>query len=113
MSRYIPIEERDLTKLPKWARQEIERLQRDLEYAHERLEAGPDDSRVFAEPYSDHPRPLGHDAHIAFVPEGGGSIIGDGFKVSIVADGIEVYGGDSLSIYPRSSNVVLIKRERF
>ena len=102
------IEERDLTKLPKWASQEIERLQSNLAYVHGLLEAGPEDSRVFAEPYSDHPRPLGKDAHIEFRPTPDTKL-----KVAIEKDGIEVYGGDSLMVYPRSSNVVRIKMERF
>lgn len=53
-------------KLPKWARDELGRLRRDLEHERERLAQGPEDSDTFADPYSDTPRPLGRKAHIEF-----------------------------------------------
>jgi hypothetical protein len=58
--------EHDLTKIPKWARQEIERLRTDVAYLREKLEAGPADSDVFADPYGDSPRPLGRGTMIEF-----------------------------------------------
>lgn len=102
------METRNREKLPKWARNEIERLERDLAYAKAHLMEGPEDSRVFANPYSDLTRkPLG-DADILFE-------FGDHKKiiVKLTDEGIEVYGSSSLSsslqIQPRASNVVRIK----
>ena len=56
-----------MTKLPKWAQRRIEVLERDLEYAHQQLSAGPEDSNVFADPYSDTLKPLGKDVSVEFV----------------------------------------------
>jgi hypothetical protein len=58
--------EHDLSKIPKWARQEIERLRADNEAMAARLAAGPGDSDVFADPYSDVKRPLGRGTMIEF-----------------------------------------------
>lgn len=93
-------------KLPKWAQHELERLERDLAYAKKRLADGPEDSRVFADPYSDPPRPLGRDTSIDFkLGEGWGQRI----NVRIEDDGIKIMGGNRLSIIPKASNVVHIR----
>lgn len=58
--------EHDLTRIPKWARTEIERLRADNAYLSEKLAAGPADSDVFADPYNETPRPLGRGTIIEF-----------------------------------------------
>lgn len=107
-------EERDLSRLPKWAQNEIRYLRRDLKHAEDKLREGPEDSVVFANPYSETSRPLGDD-HIAFMPSGTTPEDGwhQGFKVSIEGDTLEVYGGDQLCVFPASSNVVKLKLRRF
>jgi hypothetical protein len=55
----------DETKLPKYAQDELNRLRRDLAHAHAKLEAGPEDSDTFADPYL-HPRPLGKGESVEF-----------------------------------------------
>lgn len=93
-------------RLPKWAKQELTRLERDLAYAKERLAEGDEDSRVFADPYSDTPRPLGHDTSIEFVL---GPKWGDKINVRIDGHGIKVAGGNRLAVIPNASNVVYIE----
>ncbi len=93
-------------KLPKWAQREITRLECDLAYAKDKLAAGPEDSRVFADPYSDPPRPLGHDTSIDFVL---GEKWGDKINVRIDGNGIKVVGGNRLAVIPNASNVVYIE----
>lgn len=54
-------------RLPKWAQQEIDRLERDLDDARAKLSAGPEDSDTFADPYSEQARrPLGQGPTIMF-----------------------------------------------
>jgi len=97
-------------KLPKWAQREIERLQRDLEHAKARLATGPEDSRVFADPYNDTPRPLGHDTTIDFRFSDSWH---DRLTVRIEGNGVRLMGGSRLVITPEASNVVHIEtRER-
>jgi hypothetical protein len=98
--------EHDLSKLPKWAQQEISRLRANEKHLRRRIEAGPEDSNVFAEPYSDSPTPLGKDTTIEFR-------FGDGwhqkFKVDLVGEYLEIYGGNTLQVEPQASNVVRIR----
>jgi hypothetical protein len=55
-----------MDRLPAWAQNKIGRLERDLEAARKTLAAGPEDSNVFAEPYSAARRPLGCGTMIQF-----------------------------------------------
>lgn len=97
-------------RLPKWAQQELQRLERDLAYAKARLAQGPEDSRVIADPYSDPPRPLGSDTSIDFRFGDGWS---DRINVRIDDGGIRVMGGSRLVVTPEASNVIRIEtRER-
>lgn len=94
----------DVSKLPKWAQQEIDRLKRDLTDALDEIAAGPEDSDTFANPYSNAPRPLGKEPTIEFVLDNS-----DMFRTRVVrvrkdGDRLYVNGGDLLTIYPRSSN---------
>ena len=100
----------DRAKLPKWAQQELQRLEQDLAHAEEKLAAGPEDSNTFADPYADAARPLGRDTTVEFRfgPETSEKI-----QVRIDGDKLYVYGGDSLAIAPRSSNAIYVKAERW
>ena len=102
----------DVTKLPKWAQQEISRLERDLAYARAKLAAGPEDSNTFAEPYGAAPRPLGTGTLIRFQlgdPEDWGGYI----DAHIEGDRLVVHSGHSLSVKPWASNVIHVKPERW
>jgi len=103
--RFTPEE---LAKLPQWARRKIEPLQADLAYAHERLAQGPEDSRVFADPYSEVPRPLG-DAAVEFVLDPSLGHAGR-IRVRLMEDGLlDLNGtGRGLVVMPSASNTVQI-----
>lgn len=108
----MPAPTRNYAALPKWARQEIARLTRDLESARAQLAAGPEESNTFADPYSEAPRPLGKDTTIEFH-------VGDNklrVRIDRTSRGdeyIDVNGGDMLQIEPRASNGVMIRMRRF
>lgn len=53
-------------RLPQWAQRELQRLRNDLAYEREKLAAGPEDSTVFVDPYSEVPRPLGKHPNVQF-----------------------------------------------
>lgn len=90
-------------RLPKWAQQELSRLERDLEHFQAKLREGPEDSNTFADPYGDAPRPLGASPVIEFR-------VGNGrFRVAVEADRgvfgrISVNGDQPVSIKPGASN---------
>ena len=104
----------DVTKLPKWAQQEIERLERDVEHFQATLSVGPDDSNTFADPYSSAPRPLGHGTTIEFVMTDGTRIRvrAERNSVSGAYDRIDVNGGDTIAVLPRAANSVEIQVQR-
>lgn len=104
----------NIESLPKWAQAEISRLQHDLKWLEAKLSAGPEDSRTFADPYSDAPRPLGLDPTIEF-RLGEGEARGKRIRVKISEDGevLEISGDDSIHIQPRSSNSIQIKSGRY
>lgn len=93
----------DVTKLPKWAQQRIEVLERDLERAHKQLAEGPADSRIFADPYI-HNRPLGEDEIIRFH-------LREGFHIDARLRGerLEIHGVEQFVVAPRSSNVIEVR----
>ena len=100
-----------LEKLPKWAQDEISRLERDLAYWQERASIGPDESNTFAHPYSEFPTPLGMDAQIEFRSRGPGP----GKKLRVMLDShgdLDVNGDDSIMIFPYSGNGVKIRLGR-
>jgi hypothetical protein len=100
--------EHDITKLPKWAQREISRLTRDLVANKAKLAQGPENSNVFADPYSDAPRPLGRDTSISFrlTDEDRRS---NRVIVRMDGDKLVIQGGDSLSILPRASNSFYVR----
>lgn len=93
-------------RLPKWAQQEIVRLERDLAYAKARLADDPGNSRVFADPYSDPPRPLGYDTAIDFRF---GEAWSERITVRIDRGGLKLHGGSTLLITPDASNVIHVE----
>lgn len=101
----MPPPERDLSKLPKWARQEIERLRADLAYTQEKLSAGPADSDTFADPYSNAPRPLGCGTAIEFRF---GNDWSQKFQARLIGDKLQINAGNTLVVFPHASNVVSI-----
>lgn len=99
----------DVTKLPKWAQQRIETLERNLAHAHAKLAEGPKDSRVFSNPYAESPTPLGRDPHILFKV---GPDFGEEIHVTIDGKGIKVMGGSRIAIFPQDANVMQIRSFR-
>jgi hypothetical protein len=97
----------DITKLPVWAQHRIAKLERDVEHYQRELRVGPEDSVVFADPYSEAPRPLG-DAMVAFQL---GDDPRDVVRVRRSTNGrlLDVNGGDGLMVMPRASNSIEIK----
>lgn len=104
----------DVTKLPKWAQQEIARLERSVEHWQGVASQGSEDSTVFADAYSDAPRPLGEDPVITFSPIGMG--IGS-IRVTRSKRGsnvIEVMANEGvLEVSPQSSNVIRVRVNRW
>lgn len=101
--------EYDVARLPQWAQREITRLQREVAHLRERLETGPEDSDVFAHPYSESPTPLGKDACIEFHLNGRSERL----TVRINEDRmLSIMGSDSIEVLPHSSNLVEIKIRR-
>lgn len=97
----------DITKLPKWAQTEIERLQADLDYYREKLrQVGDGDTEVWVRSHAigEH-EPLPRGTHIIFKLPNGGT------EVSAVGETLELYGrsGGSLAVLPRSSNVAWVR----
>jgi hypothetical protein len=94
-------------RLPRYAQQLIERLQRDLDHANERLAEGPEGSDTFADPYATPPRPLGTGTMIQF---GAGD---ETFKVHY-EDGqlciaLQTMGPRDLAVLPWSANSVRLE----
>lgn len=108
------MKERDITKLPKWAQIEISRLQRDVKWYKDKLEAGPDNSDTFADPYGRAVRPLGKGPRIAFVglPGDRQTIIARLDRDTDNEPYLEIRGLNSLQIQPRASNVVHIRTDK-
>ena len=100
----------DRTKLPTWAQRVLERLERDLEYAEQRLTAGPEDSNTFADPYAEASRPLGRDVSVEFRT---GPTRSERVIVRVNKDKVNIHGGNSLRIFPSSSNVIEVQPARF
>lgn len=98
--------ERDISKLPKWAQNEIERLQHNLDSAHKRLAAGPEDSDTFADPYYDTPRPLGCGTAIEFRV---GPDWNQKFQARLIGEKLQIHGGDTIVVLPHASNVVSLE----
>ena len=113
MKRIDPNDPANLAKLPRWAQQEIDRLKRNEEHYLKKLNAGPEDSDTFADPYASGKRPLGRGTLIEFVL--GQNKHGRDQSVRVrteqLRDGtvlLNVSGSDGLTVYPRASNSIEI-----
>lgn len=93
-------------KIENLAQREISRLRADVEHYKAKLAIGPEDSRVFADPYSDAARPLGNSTTVAFYVEE------DGARFLVRLDGehlnVMLSHGNALHVVPAASNVVRI-----
>lgn len=111
-----------LARLPKYARDRITQLERNLAYAQAKLATGPEDSNTFADPYyGTVPRPLGQDSTIEFRLDSYDDKRHHDQVIQARVDRsrhpephsyLYVNGGDSLLVEPQSSNVVRIRLAR-
>lgn len=110
MSPRVTPEQREqrLARLPRWARMELDRLQRDLDHAHAQLAAGPEDSDTFVHTYSEPDRPLGTAPSIRFAFDGAGSEARSYVEVRLVRGRVEVRGSGSIDVRPEGSNGLTI-----
>jgi hypothetical protein len=101
----------NIAALPKWAQAEITRLERAVEYWQGVASVGPDESNTFANPFSDAPKPLGHDVTIEFVTTAGQKLRAslERDQVTGLYDRLEISGDGLLAVHPRAANVVWIK----
>lgn len=107
----MSLTEEQLARLPKYARDHIRNLERDLERAHAKIQAGPLDSNVTLDPYSEsYAQPLGKDVTIRFGDEGGTNYTvkfnGEREQLQIHAHGQKY--GDRLVILPSASNSLFL-----
>jgi hypothetical protein len=102
---------RDISKLPKWAQQEITRLRGSVEHWQRVASVGPDESNTFADPYSDAPRPLGAGTTIEFVMTTGRkiSVALERSSVSGMYDRLYINGDDSIAVFPSAANACSIQ----
>lgn len=111
-------DEERFARLPLWARRRIEVLEMNNTHLTAKLAEGPEDSDTFADPHRDDARPLGSGTTIRFMLDGA-EIDGDRWqdyidaRLSETGDYLIVTAGDSLTLYPSSSNVVHIKQGRY
>lgn len=108
-------EQARMARLPSWARQEIERLERTVADLENRIAVGPEDSDTFVVGYSRPDTPLGERTTIRFnldVDGGGRSgYIEAGIQEGTWAGGrvLVVRGAESLEILSGSGNMVFIR----
>lgn len=106
-----------IAKLPKWARQEIERLEKNVAHYIAQLVAGDEDSDTFANPHSTAKRPLGRGTSIEFVlgQDKRGHDLAIRVRTESLRDGtamLDVSGSDGLNVLPRASNRIEITTGR-
>jgi hypothetical protein len=105
----------DLSKLPRWARERIQFLERRVQEAADREAMGPEDSNTFLNPHLDHdsvrrPTPLGRDAHVRWHLEGDEERF---YLEARLDDGVLlVMSSHLLAVRPKSSNVINVELVR-
>ena len=102
---------RDLSKLPKWAADEIRRLEANLKYAQEKLQAlGAENPRVIVNPNSDLRFGLEADARVRFMFENSNGWVDVPGYLDLGIDEedgvLNVYASDTVLIEPKGSNVL-------
>jgi hypothetical protein len=103
----------DINKLPKWARQLIEKLKADVSFYNERLSElkGEGETNVYIQEGIDTPIPLPKDSRIIFKVDNQDDIHNQ-IMVNIIDENIvEVRSGRSIKIIPRVSNSIYIEKE--
>ena len=105
---------RDITKLPKWAQQEITRLERSVEHWKAVASVGPEDSTVFADAFSAAPRPLGEDPVIQFNKCGMGLADIRIARAAVGSNVLEISTTEgTLEVSPQSGNVIRVRAGRW
>lgn len=104
-------DKQDTSKLPKWAQQRIDKLERDVEYWKARATEGPENSDTFISWPMDSPKPLGSGYNIRFVV---GSGSGDYIEVRNQQDGsVEVRTAwRGMRIHPTASNTIVVRQDK-
>ena len=99
---------RDVTKLPKWAQQEISRLTANEKYwQNKAMEMETGDTNVFQQDLMDR-RPMMRDSTIIFVTDDTEFQIGfRGGELQVMTLGSK--GKDRLAVRPQSSNVIVLE----
>lgn len=106
---------KDITRLPKWAQERIDLLERSVEHYKAKLEEGPANSNTFADPYSDARRPLGQDARVRWVleqrtfPSREGTHDSQYIEAHLVEGRLRVTTSDGMRLGPESSNSLYIE----
>jgi hypothetical protein len=103
--------EHNRESLPKWARDEIERLERSVEYWKTKYSVGPEDSDTFVWGGGiggEHDKPLGKGPNIEFHVNGSDRWE-HRFDVRLRGEELEVMGGDGLIVAPISGNVIRVR----
>lgn len=108
-------EQERLSRLPKWAREKIVRQGETIEYLKDKLRQGPENANVFADPYSETPRPVGKDPVLRF--DTGSDHRLEGFTVRFMDGELHVQGmaphvDDYLAVFPTGGNTVIIKHTK-
>lgn len=99
---------RDVTKLPKWAQDEIARLTGNVAYWKQKAEAGPENADTFVDSHFDSPgKPLGQSPRISFRldPEDWQETI----EVYREGDGVVVRSPLCINVQPQSGNVCRVE----
>jgi hypothetical protein len=98
----------NIERLPKWAQDELARLDREVAYLKGKLAVGPEDSDTFADPFASAPRPLGRGTRIRFTPKDAERAH---FDVTLQDDGsLEVHADYMLAVIPQASNMIELRR---
>lgn len=112
----MPVAEKQdrVDRLPKWARDRIGQLEREVAYFQAKLSEGPEDSDTFLDPHADAPRPLGCGGTVRFVlraDERGAREYVD-VRLDRADSFLVVRGSDGLAVFPAASNSLFVKLAR-
>ncbi len=105
------VQDARMARLPAWARDRINLLERELAYERAKLTVGEADSDTIADRWSDAPRPLGLGTRIAFVVSRRENGTPRDFLECYIEDGaLTVLGSDSrITVHPRASNSIDVR----